>query len=288
MGSRRPRWVRRIMAAVLALCGVLALLYDSNRTVECTVLPVPVHQLPASFSGLRVAVVADLHGSAFGADSGILLRCVEQAQPDLIAICGDLFDQRTDRNMLEPLLKGLVAIAPVYYVTGNHEWTCTDLRQILARMQDWGVCVLANDYRVLERGGEKLVLAGVHDPNGPYDMKPPEQLLSQLRAEAGADACVLLLAHRNDRLTQWAQLGVNLVFCGHGHGGVVRLPVVGGLVAPGGRIPARYEAGLYTLGATRMAVSRGLGNTPGTVRLFNRPEVLLAVLQPAGENVNNP
>lgn len=285
--SRVWRCLRRVLAGLLAAAILLgALLFDSNWHIQRTVLQTPVTALPEAFAGFRVAVLADLHGRQFDRESQRLLRQVAETEPDIIAICGDLFDAETDRTILEPLARGLVKIAPVYYVTGNHEWTCPDLPALLERLEDWGVTVLANEYRVLERAGQRLVLAGVHDPNGPYDMKTPAQLLEEIRAQEGADACTVLLTHRNDQLNQWAQLGVPLALCGHGHGGMVRLPGVGGLFSPGGHVPAQFDAGLYTLGATRMAVSRGLGSSPGTLRLFNRPELLVVVL--TAENMNNP
>lgn len=282
MHGRAWRRLRRGLA-VLLLAAMLAgaLVLDSNWHIQCTVLEVPVTALPDSFAGFRVAVLADLHGRQFGQGSERLLRRVAETEPDVIAICGDLFDPQTQRQMLEPLARGLAEIAPVYYVTGNHEWTCSDRAELLEQLESWGVTVLGNTYSVLERSGQRLVLAGVHDPNGPYDMKTPAELMEEIRTQEGAKACTVLLAHRNDELTQWAQLGVPLVLCGHGHGGMVRLPGVGGLFSPGGHVPAQFDAGLYTLGATRMLVSRGLGSSPGTLRLFNRPEVLVAILQSA-------
>ena len=134
-------------------------------------------QLPPAFSGLRIVEIADLHGEMFGEEHAHLLRAVREVSPDVIAIDGDFFDERTDVSTLDPLLTGLTEIAPVYYVTGNHEWTVSGLPDILAHFEELGITVLANEYVTLERSGERIALAGVHDPNGPYDMKTKEQLV---------------------------------------------------------------------------------------------------------------
>lgn len=116
--------------------------------------------------------------------------------------------------MLPPLLRGLCAIAPVYYVTGNHEWRVPGLRGILAQMRACGVTVLQDDWRVLRRGEDALIVAGTDDPCGPAERKTPAELIADIRAEAGEAAFLLLLTHRNDQLPQWSALGVQAVLAG--------------------------------------------------------------------------
>ena len=231
--------------------------------------------------------LADLHGRVFGRGSRRLLAAVRRAEPDLICIDGDLFDERTDLAMLPPLLRGLCAIAPVYYVTGNHEWRVPGLRGILAQMRACGVTVLQDDWRVLRRGEDALVLAGTDDPCGPAERKTPAELIADIRAEAGEAAFLLLLTHRNDQLPQWSALGVQAVLAGHCHGGVVRLPFVGGLFGTDRRLFPAWDAGLYRQGETALYVSRGLGYTNVHFRLFNRPEVAVIVLRRGDPAINS-
>ena len=238
-------------------------------------------QLPAAFSGLRVTELADLHGAQFGEDHARLLEAVRKTKPDLIAIDGDLFDEKTDIASLEPLFAGLTEIAPVYYVTGNHEWSVDGLRDILAHMEACGINVLANEYAVLERGGETIAVAGVHDPCGPYDMKTKEALVAEIREALGEDTYILMLAHRNGQLDEWSALGVQTVLAGHGHGGIIRIPFVGGLLGADGTFFPTYDAGLFREGNTAMIVSRGLGNSISVPRLFNPPELPVITLEGA-------
>lgn len=268
--------------AVLALLGLLwgmaGFLFWENCAIQVTQTEIASSALPPEFDGLRVAEIADLHGREFGKENRTLLKKLRQAAPDLICLDGDLFDEKTDLSMLEPLLRGLTAIAPTYYVTGNHEWQVKNLGKILEFMEALGVHVLANEYQVLRRGGAKLVVAGVHDPCGPYDMKQPDQLVSEIRAAEGEDVYLLLLAHRNDQMALWSGLGVQTVLAGHCHGGVVRLPWVGGVFGTGRELFPEFDGGLYRQGQTALYVSRGLGYSNVHFRLFNRPELAILTL----------
>ena len=280
---------RRKTAVLLVLTALLAagFLLWGNCSLQTTETALVSPALPPAFDVLRIVELADLHGRVFGRGSRRLLAAVRRAEPDLICIDGDLFDEHTDLAMLPPLLRGLCAIAPVYYVTGNHEWRVPGLRGILAQMRACGVTVLQDDWRVLRRGEDALVLAGTDDPCGPAERKTPAELIADIRAEAGEAAFLLLLAHRNDQLPQWSALGVQAVLAGHCHGGVVRLPFVGGLFGTDRRLFPAWDAGLYRQGETALYVSRGLGYTNVHFRLFNRPEVAVIVLRRGSPAINS-
>ena len=280
---------RRKTAILLVLASLLAagFLLWGNCSLQTTETALVSPALPPAFDGLRIVELADLHGRVFGRGSRRLLAAVRRAEPDLICIDGDLFDEHTDLAMLPPLLRGLCAIAPVYYVTGNHEWRVPGLRGILAQMRACGVTVLQDDWRVLRRGEDALIVAGTDDPCGPAERKTPAELIADIRAEAGEAAFLLLLAHRNDQLPQWSALGVQAVLAGHCHGGVVRLPFVGGLFGTDRRLFPAWDAGLYRQGETALYVSRGLGYTNVHFRLFNRPEVAVIVLRRGSPAINS-
>lgn len=280
---------RRKTAVLLVLTALLAagFLLWGNCSLQTTETALVSPALPPAFDGLRIVELADLHGRVFGRGSRRLLAAVHRAEPDLICIDGDLFDEHTDLAMLPPLLRGLCAIAPVYYVTGNHEWRVPGLRGILAQMRACGVTVLQDDWRVLRRGEDALIVAGTDDPCGPAERKTPAELIADIRAEAGEAAFLLLLTHRNDQLPQWSALGVQAVLAGHCHGGVVRLPFVGGLFGTDRRLFPAWDAGLYRQGETALYVSRGLGYTNVHFRLFNRPEVAVIVLRRGSPAINS-
>lgn len=273
------RAIRRAVRALVLLLAVIVFFYWQNFSIQTEEVAVASPALPRAFDGLRIAEIADLHGRQFGTDSAGLLHAVENAAPDLICINGDLFDENTDLSMLTPLLRGLVSIAPTFYVTGNHEFQVARRNEIFAHMEQVGVRVLRNEYTLLTRGASSVVIAGVDDPCGAYDRKMPDELVAEIRAEVGQDAYILMLAHRNDTLSMWAELGVQLVLTGHCHGGVVRLPFVGGVFGTEQQLFPAYDAGLFREGETALYVSRGMGYSRVHLRLFNRPHLPVLILR---------
>ena len=280
---RRERRALRWLAVLLVLAAVgVPWSHWQCWGLQVTHTQVELPALPEGFDGLRIVHLSDLHGHEYGEGSGDLLRLVAEQEPELIVVTGDLVDRKEQFRMVPALARGLAEIAPTYYVTGNHEWALgtAAVKELKGVLDQCGTAPLSNRYGVLERGGSRLVLAGVDDPNGYADQITPEELYSRIeKAEPGA--FTLLLAHRNDRFEQYAQAGYDLVMAGHGHGGIVRLPLVGGLLGTDRRFFPPWTSGVYTLGGSAMFVSRGLGNntTPFKgFRLFNRPELAVVTL----------
>ena len=175
--------------------------------------------------------------------------------------------------------RALAEIAPTYFVTGNHEWAFRDVRELKRELRDAGVTVLTNEYVPLTRNGDRILLAGIDDPNGFADQKTPEELAAEVRA-AEPDAFWMLLAHRNNYFEkEYSRLGADLVISGHGHGGLIRLPFTDGLVSVERSLFPSYTAGFYRVGRADLFVSRGLGNSGRTFRLFNRPELVVLTLE---------
>ena len=280
---KRKRWI-----VLVALCALLACLipYLLWANTVLTVSHVELDLLPGEGS-FTIAQVSDLHNAEFGGGNGELLTILEEVEPDLIAITGDLIDsRRTDPAPALAFLEGAVELAPVCYVTGNHEFRAYDAYQDLkSQMEELGVIVLENESMVLEEVPLRVI--GLDDPSFGVRSDPsatPEQILqgalTALAPQAGEeDLRTVLLAHRPEYVELYAQHGADLVLSGHAHGGQVRLPGVGGLYAPGqGFLPA-YTSGLYQIGETSLVVSRGLGNGTPFPRLWNAPELVVVTMR---------
>ena len=271
----------KLLLAVLLLAALAAIsLHRSNTALQTTHFFPALPDLPDGFVGCRVVVVSDLHSAVFGENNEDLFAAVAAAEPEYIFCLGDLEDAFHDivPGYAETVAAGLSAVAPTYYVTGNHEWGIGDVPQLKVRLEENGFTVLDNEFLPLERNGDTLVLAGIDDPSGFADQKTPETVAAELYAEHG-DACWLLLAHRNDRFeSQYSLLGADLVFSGHGHGGCIRLPFTDGLIATDRTLFPSYTAGLYEANGSQVFVTRGLGNSGSSFRLFNRPEVAVLTL----------
>ena len=284
MATRKSRPRRRgpliLLAAVLVLVAGGLFFYDQQTRIQTETLTVASDRLPAGFDGYRIVQISDLHGREFGEDNKILLEKTAALEPDLIAITGDVIDDPDQMGILEPLARGLTAIAPTFYVTGNHEWAIKEAATVKSLLEEQGVTVLSNEYLTLERGGDSIVLAGIDDPNGPYDQKTPEELSDEIHAALG-DPYVVLLAHRNEYYQVYDRCGFDLTLCGHVHGGLIRLPFTDGLIDnTRRRFFPTHTAGLYPLdGGGTLMVSRGLGNGGISFRLFNRPHLPVIVLK---------
>ena len=291
-GSRRNRPGRRrrrlliwlVLLPVLAVGGVFWFRWQCWG-LQTTHTEGLLSGLPPGFDGYKIVQLSDLHGHEYGEGSAELLAMVAREKPDLIVITGDLIDRESQLQMVPALAKGLAAIAPAYYVTGNHEWSLgtAKVRELKNLLAQCGVTALSNQYEILERDGARLALAGVDDPNGYADQATPEELYAQIRDEAPG-LFTVLLAHRNDRFRQYAAAGYDFVLSGHGHGGIVRLPFVGGLMGTDRQWFPKWTSGLYTVGDSTLFVSRGLGNNTVPFRgfrLFNRPELAVITLRAA-------
>lgn len=275
--KRRPI-KRRILP--LALLGMAAALIvdGSGLFIANTIYKIKINGLPDSFSGFRIVQLSDLHGRELGKDSERLLEHITSQLPDIIVLTGDIADETTDMSVLERLIPKLVAIAPVFYVSGNHEWGAKKIDAMSAILEESGAVYLRNEFTTLVKSGEEIVLCGVEDPNSWSDMTTPDELVERVRAEY-PESPVILLGHRNYWADKYPELDVSLIFCGHGHGGIIRLPFVGGLISTDHTLFPEYDAGVFEVGSYKMVVSRGLGDTIPMPRILNRPEVVTVILE---------
>lgn len=263
---------RALTAAAAALILGAALLADSRFNIDISEYRLEFDSLPAEFDGFKIVLISDLHGWSFGKDNGRLAALVRQAKPDLVAITGDMVSRADDFEAVEGLLAGIEGIAPMYYVNGNHEWGGHWTSRTETLMNNYGVRCLSNEFESFEKDGSRIVVCGLEDRNGRADMIKPPELAEELRRQYPEDF-VLCLCHRNDTLIRYPRLPVELVLSGHAHGGIVRLPFVGGVLDVRGKLGAEYESGVYSLGALTQLVSRGLGNSVFIPRFLNRPEL---------------
>jgi len=282
MARRRKR-----RSPLIPLIPVFAVLFFSlfffrwsNHSLQVENFTCSLPQLPANFDGLTIVQLTDLHGAKFGENNEDLFRAVSDASPDLIVITGDLLDQHQEnvQPYIAGISDGLTAIAPTYFVTGNHEWARDDIKEVKQQLIDAGITVLSNAAVTLTSGEESIVLAGIDDPNGYADQKTPEELATEVY-EAADDPFWILLAHRNTHFApQYSLLGTDLVLSGHGHGGMIRLPFTDGLISTDRTLFPSYTDGFYKENGSMLFVSRGLGNSGKSFRLFNRPQVAVLTL----------
>lgn len=272
---------------ICVLSGILLILIVwtawGNAALELNTYTISSRGLPDAFDGYRIAQVSDLHNAEFGDGNQRLLDMLREAEPDMIAITGDLIDSRkTNIAVALAFAEEAVRIAPCYYVSGNHEARVPEYRELKAGLEAAGVTVL-DDARVeIEISGKSITVIGINDPSflADYltsDAAVMDRKLSELSSEDAS--FTILLSHRPELFDTYVAHNMDLVLTGHAHGGQFRLPLIGGLIAPNQGLFPKYDDGLYSEGNTNMIVSRGLGNSIIPFRFNNRPEVVLIELK---------
>lgn len=274
-----------ILAVVASLLIALVFwIVWGNTALQLNTYTVSSDRLPEAFNGYRIAHISDLHNAKIGENNKNLIAMLQDAEPDIIAITGDLIDSRnTDIEIAIQFAEEAVKIAPCYYVTGNHEARVSEYDDLKNGLTELGIIILEDERIYLDQNGETITLIGINDPSFKSDYlfgdseTVVETHLQELMNES--DSFTLLLSHRPELFEIYVNNEVDLVLSGHAHGGQFRLPFVGGLVAPNQGLFPKYDAGLYTEENTNMIVSRGIGNSILPFRFNNRPEVILIELQ---------
>ena len=273
-----------ILGVVVALMTIILWTAWGNTALELNTYTVSSNELPDAFDGYRIAHISDLHNAELGDSNEKLLSMLREAEPDIIAITGDLIDSRnTNIEVALAFAEEAMKIAPCYYVTGNHEARVSEYDELKAGLEAAGVVVLENERTEIELSGEAITILGVDDPsfNTDYLFGDSASVVSNTLAEISTedDGLTVLLSHRPELFDTYVACGMDLTLSGHAHGGQFRLPFVGGLVAPNQGLFPKYDSGLYTSGSTNMIVSRGIGNSLLPFRFNNRPEVILIELK---------
>ncbi|MBR4435954.1 MAG: metallophosphoesterase [Clostridia bacterium] len=306
---KKPSAIKRIIAVLLllplTLCvlfGVFALIsvskngriISSNYTVISSKLT----------GGLRIALISDLHARVYGDDNEPLVDLVRSSSPDIICLGGDMFEGHLLNEQFEPflsLIERLAEIAPVYYVPGNHdylayggatvrgnrEFTGYDSRSgEIAVLEAAGAKFLESEYVDVEINGQNLRIGGYYPLAFQLEDETDEEFAARiafLGEFAAYDGYKLLLSHRpdtfiyEDAAVDW---DIDLVLCGHTHGGVIRLPLIGALWTSEGFFP-KYDMGEFDLGSMKMIITSGLNGYGRIPRVFNPPEIAVIDLAPA-------
>lgn len=272
--------------AVLACAGVSVY---SNSFIGVTEYCCTFPALPKEFDGFRILQVSDLHNKRFGKNQEYLLKKAKETKPDIIVITGDIIHDKKSISQIEyrlnkvrPFLRIAAKLAPVYYVTGNHEIETGYPEYIWKEIKKCGATVLINDSATIERGGKRLSVIGPADPFRYGDRREYKPFREQLKklCDAQKGGFKLVLSHRPETLDIYAECGADLVLTGHAHGGQMRIPFTSqGLFAPDQGVFPKYTQGVHGKDGTQMVISRGLGNSGFPQRLFNRPELVLVVLK---------
>ncbi|WP_381426424.1 metallophosphoesterase [Sporosarcina thermotolerans] len=238
-------------------------------------------RIPTSFDNYRIVQLSDIHDSEFGEDNSKLVNKVKQLSPNAIFITGDFIDgNRYDLEQSLKIIRQLQAVAPFFYVTGNHEISTNDVEFIKGKLDELGVHVLTNESIII--GDEvKIAIGGIDDPlsSSLAEEQYVEEALEKAFEDVPEDMFKMLLSHRPYELDSYVTKRIDLVFSGHAHGGQIRIPGIGALIAPGQGWFPEYTSGIHEKSGTHLVISRGLGNSIIPIRVFNQPEIVVVTLK---------
>ena len=278
----KKKWILSLIALILFILIVWTLW--ANTALEVNEYEIVSDRIPQVFDGFRIAQISDLHNAEFGERNEKLIQLLSQTDPDIIVITGDLIDSRhTDIEIALDFARQAIKLAPVYYVSGNHEARVREYEDLKMGLAEAGVVILENQKARITREGENITLMGIDDPGFQEDYlfgdseSVARQAIENLQNES--DGYTILLSHRPELFDLYVDTEMDLVFSGHAHGGQFRLPFVGGLVAPNQGFFPKYDAGQFNEENTTMIVSRGVGNSIIPIRFNNRPEIVLVTLR---------
>lgn len=286
MKNNNVPFLRRVLVKAAAAGSAL---FIENHLLSVSRYRVCSPKLPKAFEGVRILQLSDLHSTSFGRENARLLRRAESENPDYIVMTGDMVS-RTDRNHTAffCVAKALGRRFPCYYVVGNHEQDMTGSQRdtFFARLASYGVHVMNNETLELQKNGESIRLSGMWYPLSYYRESKHEArhdsfTLRDMNRSMGKPTGVgyhILLTHNPLSFAVYAAWGADLTFCGHVHGGMVRLPFLGGLLSPERRFFPKYSAGIYESDGKKMVVSRGLGSGLFGARIMNLPEMIVVTL----------
>ena len=263
-----------ICAAVIALSA--AYLTFENEALMLTEHDFVSEKVSEPFDGFKICHLSDIHVKSNKKSYSRLIGMVTDASPDIIVISGDLVDSRVT---LVPsalsLVEKLTKIAPVYYVTGNHEERLPPEihERIVDGLTALGVHIMNGVAETIERGGEVINIAGLFDEDHFY-VTTAAELFDE-------DVLNILINHRPQFAEDYAKAGADLTFTGHAHGGQMRIPFVGGVIAPDQYFFPEFYEGVHYYGDRATVISRGIGNSLCPFRVNNRPEVIVVTLRKA-------
>lgn len=273
---------KKLFILLTIIASITLFLYVQLNWISITKENINVNNLPSAFNGFKILQLSDLHSKPFGNDSDGLIKKINKIDPNIIVMTGDMRTNTPEDNgeVLMTLVRGLNGRYPVYYVTGEHEegkyyedenkYRKEGTKEAYEKkLGELGVIVLNDEKVQLNHGGDSINIYGLQEKlSGSLniDSRLGKPLLEEVN---------ILLAHTPDHFDEYAGWGADLTFSGDKHGGIIRLPFVGGVISSSGTFFPEYYGGVYESDNSTMVVSRGLGNYLINIRIFNRPEIVV-------------
>ncbi|GAA0084683.1 metallophosphoesterase [Clostridium sp. CTA-7] len=276
--------MKKLILGVLIIIALYVFVVWQNNSITISNFNYLSYDVPSKFNDFKIVHISDLHNKMFGKEQSEILEEIENLSPDIIIVTGDLIDRRRynlDKAM--DFINGAIEIAPIYYVSGNHEAWSGKYSEIKDSLIEVGVNIIDDTKLEIRKENSTIYLLGLSDPSfltsnytDGTDISNMEEYLSNW---SNIEDFKILLSHRPELFDLYSKNNMNLVFSGHAHGGQIKIPFVGGIIAPNQGFFPKYTSGSYNSDKTTMFVSRGLGNSLFPIRIFNPPEIISVTLK---------
>jgi len=272
--TKRKKWIKMIIFIGLIAMFFLVTFWNQPVYRNYTITTNKVQ------NGFKIVHLSDLHSTSYGKNQKRLIKKIDEAQPAIIILTGDIVDDIAEEENAYILMKDLVTKYPLYYVDGNHEVWHSETERLYQEISDIGVHILKNNVEIISVNGEDILLAGIMDPSDRKKKTKESNVRSKLEATGlktlNSDLYTILLTHRPEYFELYEEYPIDLALAGHAHGGQVRIPFfVNGLYAPDQGYKPEHAGGYYQLESYDLIVSRGLSLNPILPRIFNPPEVVV-------------
>ena len=272
-----------LLSIIILIILLIFYLNYENNSLQISNYEIINNKLSKEFNDYKIIQVSDFHNTKSEKLTNDLIDEIKKQKPDIIVITGDLIDSRkTDIEIAINFIKKIKDIAPVYFISGNHEARIINYEKLKNEMIDNGVIILDNKTKIIESKNSKLNLLGIDDPSMAYESFVADEEIIKVEInnlEYDKNNFTILLSHRPEVSNVYVKSEIDLVLTGHAHGGQIRIPFIGGLIAPNQGLFPKYTSGVFEEKQTTMIVSRGIGNSILPHRVNNKPELVIITLK---------
>ena len=279
--------IAAVLAALICICLAVTV-WDSNRFVTIA------YEIKSDkiTKPCRLVLLADLHNKSFGEGNERLLAAIDKAAPDGILVAGDMLTamRGADYCRALSLMEKLSARYRVYYGMGNHEYRLGlypddypgMYEGYMSGLKRAGIEPLINETAYLPECNIAICGAQIDRAYFRHFRRTPMETsyLSKLLGTPDGEIFQLLIAHNPVYFDAYAKWGADLVVSGHVHGGIMRLPALGGVLSPALTLFPKYDGGMFKEDNSTMILSRGLSSHTPPVRIFNPGELIVIDLKP--------
>lgn len=294
-----------VVFILIVYAAIVRSIYE-RHTIDITKVNI-LHELASEREPVFI-YFADLHGVSFGPRNRQLIEKIDKLNPDAIIIGGDMIVDKhkhflgdsEEKEAAIVLLEQLCQKYPVYYGFGNHETRAknsnklrSEFKNYLYRIKNKNLHILTNNHEYVTYKGTRFCIYGLETDISYYSKKKINiadcEYIEKCLGEAPEHkhSIPLVISHNPDSFDACAQWGAEYILSGHNHGGFIRLPLIGGVIASNYRLFPKYSGGIYKhkMYRSTMLLTRGLGTHTIKFRLFNKPELMVITFKPKGTNV---